>query len=441
MVPENHPRARRRGLHRLSLALLIGLLVPMAATQAAAADDSPVPENVAAYFATGLIPRLADLYGTAGNSDPDTTFDSTTKVGAIQRLLAWTPEFLAGDKTDNPTELTNTWIAPVTAKSGAILGLAAVWINPGNNKAELADFSRGRALVDALGRAPKDTQLIDDTVQQAWFATDGKTLTPLVTGNSGTSGPLTIAEYQKILRAKAVAPKPPAAPANPGLLIAGITLGGVVVLLAIFILLPGRKRKSDTAADALKRPRRNPRGESERAFDRQASTTEARAISRARAAVSAEAGLVDAMADAADRASHHAPTELHAVVADEASQKDAHATPRSTPQNPTPQDPASPKPATATATATAQKSPAPQKLTQAKSAQKKPAQKKPSTAKSAPESAPGSASNDAVAQKPTSERPTPKTKLGSTPAKKPSSKKPAPKKAAPKKPASEIPHQ
>ena len=390
-------------------------MAPMMAVQAAEAADSPVPEDVAAYFATGLIPRLADLYGTT--SDPDTTFDSTTKVGAIQRLLAWTPEFLAGDKTDTPTQLTNTWIAPVTAKSGAILGLAAVWINPGNNKAELADFSRGRALVDALGRAPKDTQLIDDTVQQAWFATDGKTLTPLVTGSSGTSGPLTIAEYQKILRAKAVAPKPPAAPANPGLLIAGITLGGVVVLLAIFILLPGRKRKNDDAADAPKRPRRNPRGESERAFDRQASTTEARAISLARAAVSAEAGLVDAMSGASARPTptlvpepEPEPEPEPAPERDaepEALKPAAQKKSASTTKRPTPKTKAAQKPLAAKPTTT---KPAP-----AKSAgTTKPSTKKPATAKS-----------PATTKRAAAVAPAKKQTSGKPPVKKPKSEKPS----------------
>ncbi len=327
---------RRRRMRGIALAAILAFFGTLVVTQAASADEPPVPENVSAYFATGLIPRLAGLYGSAGNTDPGSTFDDTTQVGAIHRLLAWTPAFLAGEKTGSPTELTNTWVAPVTAKSGAILGLAAVWINPGSDLAELADFSRGRALVEALGRAPKDTQLIDDTVQQAWFATDGKTLTPLVTGTSGASGPLTIAEYQKILRAKAVAPKTEAAPANPGLLIAGITLGAVVILLAVFILLPARKGKGGSTVDAPSTPRRNPRGESERAFDRQASTMEARAISLARAAVSAEAGLVEAMAGSATAASEIAPLSVLPALApdDEPSPTKAPAKRAPTPRKP-----------------------------------------------------------------------------------------------------------
>jgi hypothetical protein len=244
--------AARRGIRwpgRVVLALLAALLGTGFVGQAASAAEPPLPEDVAAYFATGLIPRLADLYGPGTGTDA--AFDETTTVGTVHRLLAWTPEFLAGKKTDAPTQLTNTWIAPVTAKSGAILGLAAVWINPGSDIVELADFSRGRALVDALGRAPKDTMLIDDAAQQAWFATDGKTLTPLVVGTSKTTAPLTPAEYQKILRANAAQAVPPQTATNPGLLIAGITLGVVVLLLAVFILLPGRKRRNGKAdADA-----------------------------------------------------------------------------------------------------------------------------------------------------------------------------------------------
>jgi len=250
---ESEPRVpaprRARGAGRVVLVLLAALVGGASAGQAASAAEPPVPEDVAAYFATGLVPRLADLYGAGTGTDA--AFDDTTKVGTIHRLLAWTPDFLAGKKTDTPTELTNTWIAPVTAKSGTILGLAAVWINPGSSVVELADFSRGRALVDALGRAPKDTLLIDDAAQQAWFATDGTTLTPLVVGTSKTTGPLTPAEYQTILRANAAPAAPPQTATNPGLLIAGITLGAVVILLAVFILLPGRKRRNGPAdADA-----------------------------------------------------------------------------------------------------------------------------------------------------------------------------------------------
>ena len=240
------PEPRRiRWAGRIGLALLAALLGSAFVGQSASAAEPPVPEDVAAYFATGLVPRLADLYGSASNTDPASVFDETTKVGTIHRLLAWAPDFLAGKKTDAPTQLTNTWIAPVTAKSGTILGLAAVWINPGSDVVELADFSRGSALVDALGRAPKDTLLIDDAAQQAWFATDGTTLTPLVVGTSKTTAPLTPAQYQTILRTKAVPAAPTQTVTNPGLLIAGITLGVVVLLLAVFILLPGRKRRND----------------------------------------------------------------------------------------------------------------------------------------------------------------------------------------------------
>lgn len=287
----------RAGFTRLALSVMIALLGAVAFGQGAAADESPVPEDVSAYFATGLIPRLADLYGSPGSTDPASTFNGTTKVGSIQRLLAWTPAFLGGQKTDRPTELTNTWVAPVTATDGTVLGLAAVWINPGSDIIELADFSRGRALVDALGHAPKGTQLIDDTVQQAWFATDGKTLTPLVEGKSGVKGPLTPAEYQKTLRANSAPIIAPETATNPGVLIAGITLGSVVLLLAIFVLLPSRTSKRDAARDAVAVPRRNPRTASDRAFDRKVSTTEARATSVARAASSAEAGLVGVLSE------------------------------------------------------------------------------------------------------------------------------------------------
>ncbi|WP_349899678.1 hypothetical protein [Parafrigoribacterium soli] len=338
-----------RGSRRFPLALLVvflgALIAIVAATSQARGDEPAVPEDVAGYFATGLVPRLADLYGSPGSTDPASTFDETTKVGAIDRLLAWTPEFLSGQKTDAPTQLTNTWIAPVTANQGTILGLAAVWINPGNNKVELADFSRGRALVDALARAPKDTRLIDDTVQHAWFATDGTTLTPLVVGSSGARAPLTPAEYQKILLAKATPAQTPQQATNPGLLLSSITLGAVVVLLAVFILLPGRGGKGTSTADAVPTTRRNPRQEGDRAFVREASRTEARARVRARAAVSAEAGLVDAIAESEARTAAQGPTRLSAGAA----------APLPAPRLVPPLEPAKPTKTTAATSATAKR--------------------------------------------------------------------------------------
>jgi hypothetical protein len=224
------------------LIVFFGLAV---GSRAAVADGVDVPEQVSAYFATELMPRLADLY-LAGAKDGETApFDATAKVGTIRRLSAWTADFAAGRSTETPTELTNQWVAPISDKSGTVLGLATVWINPGSDLPELADFTPGDTLVAAVGKAPVAMRLVHDSARSAWLATDGKKLVPLVAGNSGLGAESTVADYQALLRANPVTSAKPAA-ANPGLVFAGVTLGVVVLLLAVVVLLPGRKRRDES---------------------------------------------------------------------------------------------------------------------------------------------------------------------------------------------------
>jgi hypothetical protein len=226
---------------RVVVVLALALGLAGTGTQTAQALDEPkVPEQVGAYFATGLVPRLADLYGPGAKAGTGIDFDETTKVGVIRRVLSWTGDFLAGKKTDSPTELTNNWIAPITIKQGQVVGLATVWINPSSDLPELADFDPGPALVAALAAAPASTLLIRDEVHSAWFATDGTTITPLVAGTSGVTFPTTPAKYQKTIEVSTT----DAAAQNQGLLIAAVVLGVVVVILGGFILLPDRRRRA-----------------------------------------------------------------------------------------------------------------------------------------------------------------------------------------------------
>ena len=224
-----------------------------------ALDEPTVPEPVAQYFATGLIPRVEKLYGPGKDAGSGIAFDDSTKVGGIHRVYSFSASFLAGTKTDAPTELTNTWVAPVAVKDQPI-GLATVWINPESDDPELADLDLGPGLVNALAKAPAATVLVRDDLHSAWFASDGTTITPLVTGTSGVAVPTTIAAYQRSLPA---VPKPAEGGAPSGLLVAGLVLGGVVILLVIFVLLPLRRRRppvdelrdrDDTVAEPVEAP-------------------------------------------------------------------------------------------------------------------------------------------------------------------------------------------
>ena len=241
-MPELLPTARIRVAPALLTRIVAGLLgVGMAmlavalGTLPARADTAPVPAQVSEYFATGLVPRLIDLYG------PDAGSTADTKVGQISRVHEWTQSFLAGTHTTIPTQLTNTWVAPVLLKDQP-LGLAIVWINPATDLPELADFTVGSRIVSALAARPADATLLRDEEHAAWFALKDSMLTPLVTGTSGVRTPTPVQDYQASLTASA-APAPATA-MNQGLLIAGITLGVVVVLLAVFVVLPDRRRST-----------------------------------------------------------------------------------------------------------------------------------------------------------------------------------------------------
>ena len=244
-------------------ALVVGVVLAFSGGQAAVAVAPPtlpeptlpeptLPEPVATYISTGLLPRLADLYGPGKKAGSGIEFDATAKVGDIHRLFAWTPAFLAGKKTDTPTQLTNNWVAPITVK-GQVIGLATVWINPSSDQPELANFDLGPGLATALAAAPKGTVLIRDDTHSAWFASDGETITPLVSGTSGVATAKTVTAYRDSLPASAQS-TPDAAGSSNGLAIAAIVLGVVVVLLALFVLLPLRRRRVVPAVVAVDEP-------------------------------------------------------------------------------------------------------------------------------------------------------------------------------------------
>jgi hypothetical protein len=234
-------------LRRLLAVVVLALAGAAAIGQSASALEEPrVPHQVASYFATGLVPRLVDLFGAKAGAE--LVYDATNRVGTVRRVLSWTDAYLAGAKTDEPTQLTNNWIAAVTASDGTVLGLATVWINPASDQPELADFAPGAALADAIDSAPKGTRIVRDDRRAAWFATDGKTLTPLVSGDSGVSGPTTATAYQRAFTL--ASPATPDSGVNSGLLLALIVLGVVVVVLALFVLLPDRRRRARAGAAA-----------------------------------------------------------------------------------------------------------------------------------------------------------------------------------------------
>lgn len=240
---------------KVGLALLV-CCGALAGSLPAAADEPRVPEEVADYFSSALIPRLVDLYGQGGDGQAGIDFDDSTTVGTITRVLAWTEDFRAGRATDKPVELTNNWVASITvsgeepaeaegetAEENVVeqVGVATVWISPYTNLPELANFVPSAELGPALAAAPEGSLLIHDEERDSWFALVDDQLTALSPGSAGTpGGTVSLDEARDTLWREL--PTLPAPQSNSGFVIAGLTLGFVVVLLAIFVLIPDRKR-------------------------------------------------------------------------------------------------------------------------------------------------------------------------------------------------------
>jgi hypothetical protein len=243
---------------KASLALLVGFGVLTAGASATAATDpQQVPEEVADYFRSELVDRLADLYGPGADGVAGLDFDEeTTVIGPISRLMVWTEEFRAGVDTDLPVELSNNWVAAITEGAAADtteadageeepvqLGVATVWISPYTNEPELASFVPSSVLGPALAAAPEGSMLVHDAEHDGWYALTGRQLTPLAQGGEPvSSAPIPLADAQQTLwQQLETLPEPQA---NQGFIIAGLTLAFVVVLLAIFVLVPDRRKRS-----------------------------------------------------------------------------------------------------------------------------------------------------------------------------------------------------
>lgn len=223
-------------------ALVVGLGAP------AHASEGSVPLEVAAFVTApdGLIASLDDFFGP-GADGGGIEFDDTTETGAVARVFAFSPEWLAGETTDEPVELVNQWAAPVSV-GGKAIGVAVIWINPATVRPQLADFVVDPAFAEGLADLPADAWLVGDEPRGAWFVLAPPVLTPLVVGTSGISGETPLADYQSDITAAPAQPAAEkAADLGSALSVATIVGGALVVALALLVPLLWRRRKAASA--------------------------------------------------------------------------------------------------------------------------------------------------------------------------------------------------
>jgi len=221
----------------------------------ASASEGSIPAEVSAYASdpAGLLATLDDLAGL-GPDGSGLAFDETSAVGQLNRVFAFTDEWLAGESTETPVAMQNLWTAPVSIDDGYV-GLAIIWINPATVTPELAEFYPDGELALALADVPAESYLVRDEPRGAWFFLTPPDLAPAVTGTSGVTGPTGLDEYQRtVVELEAAIP---AEPVRVGWLFPVLTivaLGLVVVLVLAMPALTRRRSAPRHAALSLETP-------------------------------------------------------------------------------------------------------------------------------------------------------------------------------------------
>ncbi len=236
----------------LALVGAVAFATAMSASPASASQGS-VP-SVVSNFTTdprGLIAELKDLFGRGAAAGGGIAFDTTTKIGQVNRIFTLSPDFVAGTSTDNPLEWQNLWSAPISLGDKPV-GLAVIGIDPNTNAPTLASFTPEAALATALANVGTDVYLVHDEPRAAWLTLTDTTFTTLVAGISGASAQVSLGEYQRLILATAAQTN--TATQVPTLAV--LVLIVVVVGLGILIWLPSRRASAisasrDAAAPAL----------------------------------------------------------------------------------------------------------------------------------------------------------------------------------------------
>lgn len=225
---------------RFGAGALIAAVALIAAPQASATQGS-VPPEIVEYTTDpdGLLFRLNDVYGVGGNGQ-GIDFDETTKAGPLYRVFVWTDEFVAGEQTETPVRRLNEWITTISINEKPV-GIATIWINDSSLLPELASFERGVALSGIFVDLPQEATLIRDDERGAWLTLIDTTVNPIEPGTSGLSAPTTLNAYRNVLssRGEPILATPRA---DEGLRIGLFTIGGLLAVIAVALLIPGRRR-------------------------------------------------------------------------------------------------------------------------------------------------------------------------------------------------------
>lgn len=234
----------RRVAGGVVVALLVAGFAITGTASSAAASDGSIPVQVADFLSSGLTARLSDLYGPNGRGK-GIRFDSTTTFASTSRVFEFAPEFASGTRTFStanpgiPVRRINEWVTVVSvAKS--VVGVATVSYSTGTG-AVLTTFAPDHTLAAALPRLAATAELVHDGAHHAWDSLLGETITPIEAGSTGLTAQTSLAGYPRAPKQTAAAPRKSQG-IDPGVAAGAISLTLVVIIIALVLLLPRRKR-------------------------------------------------------------------------------------------------------------------------------------------------------------------------------------------------------
>lgn len=217
---------------------------------AASATEGSVPAEIAAFVAEpdGLIASLDDFFGP-GVGGKGIAFDDSTEFGRVDRAYVFSPDWLAGEQTDQPVALANRWTVPVSV-SGDPIGVAIVWINPATVRPQLADFLPDGTFAAALADLPDDGYLVNDEPRAAWFVLEQPRLLVLVRGSSGVGSEVPLTTYQaRVTDAEESTAQSETVNLGSALSVGTIVAVSLGVILVLLVPIAWRRRKGDVVPD------------------------------------------------------------------------------------------------------------------------------------------------------------------------------------------------
>jgi hypothetical protein len=223
--------------------LLAGVSVGVVAPAASASDGS-TPVQVTNFLDQSLTSRLADLYGPNA-SGKGVHFDSTTAYSATSRVFVFAQDFVDGQATFSTSSPAiaarriNEWVAVVSVRKAAV-GVVTVKYSSKTGP-ELVTFAPDLTLAAALPKLAATSQLVRDTSHRAWGSLTNDSIAPIEAGTTGLTGAASLADYPRPTVKKAEAPK--AVGIDPGVAAGALTLALVILVIALAVLLPRRKKE------------------------------------------------------------------------------------------------------------------------------------------------------------------------------------------------------